>query len=111
MHKALGLGREQFLGRVRPFEGGWQSNVDTAGSGQVPGKQAGACEMNFLCTVWFPMCQKNKLGEVCLDHVSVWTDPSLHFGPLTVEKNEKAVSQCLLPDLGCGMDTLKPRGL
>lgn len=28
--------------------------------------------MNFLYTVRFPMCQKNKLGDVCLAHVSVW---------------------------------------
>lgn len=73
MHKAphAGVWVEFFLDRAHPFEAGWLSNVDTAVSGCVPGKQAGACEMNFLCTVRFPMCQKNKLGEVYLDRVSV----------------------------------------
>lgn len=64
-----------------------RSNVDTAVSGCVPGEEAGACEMNFLCTVRFPMCQKNKLEEVYLDRVAC-VDPSPCSVPPIVEKKK-----------------------
>lgn len=73
-----------------------QQSLDTS-----RGKQAPARERNFLPTARFPMCQKNKRGEVGLACVPMHTPlPELKMqagrSPLLLLKQINRVRPCLL---------------